>query len=192
MASASWARVRGCPVSSRRQSCRACSSGSLTWPTPGWPGPGPSGPGWAGVPLAARSGTAAYARSRRPCGPACGRAARSGPAHRGASSRAIGSQGPRNSVRRSVGAGSGGRSGFRVDARPDAELLLDLLLDLVREVRVVPQEVAGVLLALAELVAFVGVPGSRLADDGLLDPQVDQPALTADPGTENDVALRDL
>src|SRR5690606_110013 len=47
------------------------------------------------------------------------------------------------------------RLGRLVDGRRDAELLQDPLLQLVGQVGVVAQEVAGVLLALAELVTFV-------------------------------------
>src|SRR5712692_4020420 len=68
------------------------------------------------------------------------------------------------------------RRHIRVQPRPDSQLLLDLLLDLVRQVRVLAQVGPGVLLALAELVALVGVPGARLADDALLDAKVDQAA----------------
>ena len=82
-----------------------------------------------------------------------------------------------------------GHGGLLVQARADAELLLDLLLDLVGHVGVVAQEVAGVLLALAELVAVVGVPGAGLAHDPLLDAEVDQPALPADPEAVDDVEL---
>ncbi|EGJ74348.1 putative protein recA [Streptomyces sp. Tu6071] len=71
----------------------------------------------------------------------------------------------------------------------DAELLLDLPLDLVREVGVVLEEVAGVLLALAELVALVRVPGAGLADEAVLDAHVDEPALTADALPVEDVEL---
>src|SRR5215210_6334524 len=77
----------------------------------------------------------------------------------------------------------------RVDARSDAELLLDLLLDLIGEVGVVAQERPGVLLALAELVAVVGVPSAGLADEALLDTDVDQPTLAADAGAEHQVHL---
>src|SRR3712207_7225676 len=45
----------------------------------------------------------------------------------------------------------------------------------VGQVGVVPQEVAGVLLALSELVALVGVPSAGLADQAVLDPDVDEP-----------------
>src|SRR5579859_92455 len=73
------------------------------------------------------------------------------------------------------------RRHIRVQPRPDSQLLLDLLLDLVRQVRVLAQEAPGVLLALAELIALVGVPGARLAHDVLLDTEIDQAALPAYP-----------
>src|SRR5690606_15398272 len=72
----------------------------------------------------------------------------------------------------------------------DAELLQQLLFDLGGDVGVVPQEVAGVLLALPELVAVVGVPGARLADEPLLDTYVDQRALPGDAPAVEDVHLR--
>src|ERR1051326_9215001 len=50
----------------------------------------------------------------------------------------------------------------------DTQLVLDPLLDLGRDIGVVTEELAGILLALSELVAFVGVPGTRLPDDALL------------------------
>src|SRR5581483_5847482 len=76
-----------------------------------------------------------------------------------------------------------------VDARPDAQLLLDPLLDLVGEVGVVAQEVADVLLALAELIGVVGVPGAGLADQPLLDADVDERTLPADALAVDDVEL---
>src|SRR5690606_25608763 len=72
---------------------------------------------------------------------------------------------------------------------PDAELLQDLLLDLGSDIGVAGQEVAGVLLALAQLVALVGVPGPGLADDALLDADVDQRTLTRDALAVEDVEL---
>src|SRR5262249_38982692 len=78
----------------------------------------------------------------------------------------------------------------RIQARAHAELLLDLLLDLVGQVGVVAQEGAGVLLALPQLVALVGVPGAGLAHDPLLDPQVDQAAPPADPEAEKNIKSR--
>src|SRR5215468_11013134 len=63
---------------------------------------------------------------------------------------------------------------LRVQARAYAQLFLDLLLDFVGEIGVVAQEVPRVLLALPKLVALVGVPGTGLAHDGLLHPEVDK------------------
>src|SRR5699024_10386333 len=59
-----------------------------------------------------------------------------------------------------------------------AEGAQDLLLDLGREIRVVLEELAGVLLALSELTPLVGEPGAGLADRAVLDAEVDQPGLT--------------
>src|SRR4051794_29017160 len=74
----------------------------------------------------------------------------------------------------------GGRGLVRVELRPDTELLLDPLLDLAGHVGVVLEELASVLLALAQLIALVGVPGTRLAHDPLLDTHVDQRTLLGD------------
>src|SRR5262249_1719528 len=63
---------------------------------------------------------------------------------------------------------------LRVQARAHTQLFLDLLLDFVGEIGVVAQEVPRVLLALPKLVALVGVPGTGLAHDGLLHPEVDK------------------
>ena len=82
-----------------------------------------------------------------------------------------------------------GTAGASTSRHPDAELLLDLLLELVGEVGVVLEEGAGVLLALAELVAVVGVPGAGLADEALLDAHVDQAALAGDALAVEDVEL---
>src|SRR6478735_1778217 len=76
-----------------------------------------------------------------------------------------------------------------VDGGSHAQLLEDELLDLVGEVGVVTQEVARVLLALAELVALVGVPGAGLADQARLDAHVDQATLAADALAVHDVEL---
>src|ERR1043165_6941405 len=83
----------------------------------------------------------------------------------------------------------GGSLLFGVEGGADAELVLDALLDLVRDVRVVQQELAGVLLALAQLVALVGVPGARLADDALIHTHVDERALAGDALAVEDVEL---
>src|SRR5437764_946981 len=93
---------------------------------------------------------------------------------------------------RRYGSIRGRRGDIRVQARADAELLLDLLLDLVGGVGVVAQEVAGILLALPELVALVGVPGPGLPHDPLLHAQVDEAAFPGDPGPVQDVELGDL
>jgi len=180
---------------------RACSSGSLTWPEPAcgpawsaptWPGPGPSGPGWAAVTLAARSGTAAYA-SRRPRGPACGRTARCGPGRRSASSRPLAPGAPAGAPFADplAPAPAAGAASASMRGPTPSFSLIFFSISFARS-GLSRRKFAGVLLALAELVAFVGVPGSRLANDGLLDPQVDQPALAANSGPENDVALGDL
>src|SRR5918998_1472718 len=82
-----------------------------------------------------------------------------------------------------------GRDDRGIERRADAQLLLDLLLDLVGKVGVVLQEVAGVLLALPELVALVRVPSTGLLDHALLDTHVDEPALAAEALTPQDVEL---
>src|SRR5215475_12143580 len=79
---------------------------------------------------------------------------------------------------------------LRVQAWAHTQLFLDLLLDFVGEIGVVAQEVPRVLLALPELVALVGVPGTGLAHDGLLHSEVDETALPADPKPKQDVKLR--
>src|SRR5690606_35590884 len=71
----------------------------------------------------------------------------------------------------------------------DAERAQDLLLDLSGEVRVVLEELAGVLLALAQLVSLVGEPGAGLADHAVLDAEVDQAALAGDALAVEDVEL---
>src|SRR5258708_6494998 len=155
MASASWALVRGAAVSMRRQTCRARSYGSS---------PIPAGPAILAVRRSDATGDLAHARG---AGLARGGVARTG---------STGSAGPQT--------GCPGPSSVRVQARSHAELLLDLLLDLVGEVGVIAQEVAGVLLALPELVALVGVPVAGLTHDRLLDTEVDQPALFTNSKTE--------
>src|SRR3954469_23141156 len=79
--------------------------------------------------------------------------------------------------------------GRRVERGADAQLLLDLLLDLIGEIGVVLQEVAGILLALAELVALVRVPSTGLLHHALLDTDVDQAALAAEALAPEDVEL---
>src|SRR5579875_3136463 len=201
-ASASCARVRGAAVSSRRQICLAAASalaalsaafGAFASASPvprprlrgttcasgyaaGHPGTG-RGPGGTGpVGPVGRRGPVGPAR---PAHPGCGWAGGRGGAGGGSPARSGGALG---AVRR--------RASIRVRPRPDTELLLDLLLDLAGEAGIVAQEVAGVLLALAELVALVGVPGPGLAHDPMLDAEVDEAALPADPDAVEDVELR--
>src|SRR5690606_5940565 len=71
----------------------------------------------------------------------------------------------------------------------DPELGEDLLLDLIGDRGVLDEERAGVLLALPELVAVVGVPGAGLAHDLVHDAVVDEAALAGDPDAVEDVEL---
>src|SRR4051794_21078436 len=160
--SANCWRVLAAPVSARRQIARATASGS---PRSSSPGPG--------TVSRVRETSAEPVRDRRP-------------RPRG--------EGRRSSVssRSFSGCSEVGRSGLDrgVEGGADAELLLDLLLDLVGEVGVVTQEGADVLLALAELVALVRVPGAGLADEAVLDAGIDDAALAAEPETPDQVELR--
>ena len=70
-----------------------------------------------------------------------------------------------------------------------AERLAHLVLDLARELGVLAQELARVVLALADLLAVVGVPGAGLVDDAGVDAQVDDLALAADALAVEDVEL---
>src|SRR5262245_51424874 len=70
-----------------------------------------------------------------------------------------------------------GRRPRRPVATLDPELLSHLRLDGRRDVRVVPQEVARVLAALADALAAEGVPGAGLLDDTVLGAEVDQLAV---------------
>src|SRR5918994_6790748 len=81
--------------------------------------------------------------------------------------------------------GGGGGDGREADA----ELGLDLLLDLAGELGVVAEEVAGVLAALAELVAVVGEPGPRLLDEADVHTDIEQAPLLGDPLAVDDVEL---
>src|SRR6478752_668264 len=90
----------------------------------------------------------------------------------------------RTALRELVFAGSLGAA-----RHADAELLLDLRLDLGRDIRLLEEEVARVLLALAELLAVVGVPGARLLDDAVLDAEVDETPLAGDAHAVEDVEL---
>src|SRR5260370_15860252 len=176
---ASCARVFGATASIRRQICRATVSGSFpaplspraapSTPPPTEPAPARDGPsdGAAFTRLVATAGN--HLQSARARATTCARASSGASAPAGAAR-----TGPR--ARR-----------IRIEARAHAELLLDLLLDLVGEVRVAAQEVPGVLLALAELVTLVGLPGARLADDRLVHTQIGQAALPADGDTVQNI-----
>src|SRR5207248_4048803 len=61
-----------------------------------------------------------------------------------------------------------------VELGANTQLLFDLLLDFVGEVGVVAQVRTRVFLPLAQLVTIVGVPSAGLADDALLDADVDE------------------
>src|SRR3954468_4767606 len=88
-----------------------------------------------------------------------------------------------------VGDGLGGCGLVGLALRADTELAHDLALDLERDRGVGEEEVARVLLALAELVAVVGVPGARLANDLVLDTEVDERAFARDADAVQDVEL---
>src|SRR5215472_15421211 len=169
-AAASCACVRGAAVSIRRQICRAIASGSASGPASGFasrlrrrlafgpevrlaPRPAPAPSGFA-APVAC--GREPSRVRRRPAIDALALLAAQVP-HRS------------QPWRRSRGCTQASdRAGLGIDPGTNAELLLDLLLYAFGEVGVVAQEVPGVLLALAELVAVVGVPGARFAHDALL------------------------
>src|SRR5680860_488704 len=70
-----------------------------------------------------------------------------------------------------------------------AQLVLDLLLDLVAQRRVVLEELAGVFLALSQLIALVGIPSAGLLDEAVLDAHVDDAALFGDTESVHDVEL---
>src|SRR5690606_1843850 len=71
----------------------------------------------------------------------------------------------------------------------DADLLADPLGDLDHDLGVLPEEGLGVLPALAELLALVGVPGTRLLHEAQVDADVEQRALAADALAVHDVEL---
>src|SRR3546814_6457195 len=72
-------------------------------------------------------------------------------------------------------------------ARVDADLLADALGDLDHDLGVLTQERLGVLPALAELLALVGVPGTRLLHEAEVDADVEERALAADALAVHDV-----
>src|SRR5258708_14691124 len=65
-------------------------------------------------------------------------------------------------------------------AARDAHRLADLLLDLLRHRRVLLEQLAPVVLALAALFALVGLPGAGLLDDAAVDPHLADLPFTAD------------
>src|SRR6478752_3725712 len=82
--------------------------------------------------------------------------------------------------------------GFGLDVRRqqrDAQRLAHLVLDLARQLRVLAQELARVVPALADLLAVVGIPGPGLLQDAGVDAHVDDLAVAADALTEQDVEL---
>src|SRR5439155_4882612 len=69
----------------------------------------------------------------------------------------------------------------------DAELLADLRLDLGGELGVFLEEVAGVVLALADAVLLVLVPGAGLVDHAAVDPQLEDLAFERYPFTVENI-----
>src|SRR5215467_11021180 len=196
-ASASWARVRGAVMSNRRQIDRATDSGSLSSrevcsgssPAPSVPDspilrPGTSRSADRDEPEPPALARAVSARARRRALTPPPRELRASDLPDTALARHHTERRPTN--RRRL------RRHIVVQPRSDSQLLLDLLLDLVRQVWVLAQVVPRVLLALTELVALVGVPGARLADDGLLDAQVDEASFPAYTYSIQNVEFGDL
>src|SRR5215469_11911384 len=195
-AAASWACVRGAADSSRRQICRATSSGSASAsarrPARSRPSPRSSLPR---LPLASlRLRAPLWPRALcgvppRPVLPlrsvvidaACARPAQ-----------LLRAKAPNRGHPLLGEAQAHALLGLGVEPGTHAQLLLDLLLDLVGQVWVVAQEVAGVLLALAELVALVGVPSARLAHDALLHAEVDKSTFTANANSVQNVKFCDF
>ena len=90
----------------------------------------------------------------------------------------------------SMGSSSAGVNGDRLlRGVAEAGLLEDPVRDLHHDLGVLGQEDLGVLPTLAELLAVVGEPGSRLLHDPQVDGQVQQRAFTADPLAVHDVEL---
>src|SRR5258708_30518404 len=71
-----------------------------------------------------------------------------------------------------------------------AELLADLLVDRPEDLRVVLEELLGVLAPLAQALATVGEPGAALLDDALVDGEVEEIAGLGDPFAVHHVELR--
>src|SRR5450432_2788867 len=89
---------------------------------------------------------------------------------------------------RAVAAAARGQGRAR-DVALDAVVGEDLGLDLLGDVRVVAQELLGVLAALADALALEAEPGARLLDGAALGAEVDDVALVADPFPVEDVEL---
>ena len=68
-------------------------------------------------------------------------------------------------------------------------MLLDALLNIVGEVGVVLEEGPGILLALAELITLIGVPGTGLLHDAAIDTEVDERPLARNALAVQDVEL---
>src|SRR5690606_15740407 len=79
--------------------------------------------------------------------------------------------------RRLAGFGRGGGDGRH---QRQTDIGADLVLHLARQPRIGAQELAHVVLALADLVAVVGVPRTRLVEDLVLHAEVDDLALARD------------
>src|SRR6185503_8163996 len=77
-------------------------------------------------------------------------------------------------------------------AARDAHGLADPRLDLRGGIGVVPEELAGVVLALADLLALVGVPGAGFLDDAVQDTELDDLAFARDALVVEDVEVGGL
>src|SRR5699024_4299046 len=69
---------------------------------------------------------------------------------------------------------------LRLVGLDQTQLVLDLQLDLLGQAGVVAEEVADVLLALAQLITVIGEPRTGLADDAVVDAHIDEAALAGD------------
>src|SRR5687768_12887526 len=85
-----------------------------------------------------------------------------------------------------------GRLGVERHAARDADGLADLALDLVGDGGVLAQELAAVVLALADLLALVGVPGAGFFHDAMVHAHLDDLALARDALVVEDVEVGDL
>src|ERR1700682_3049980 len=103
---------------------------------------------------------------------------------------------PRPWVEQRISVGSVAFGSFRFGcsrhAARDADGLANLLLDLLRHRRILAQELARVVLALADLLALVGVPGAGLFHDAVVDAHFDDLAFTRDALVVEDVEVGGL